>query len=50
MARKWKVNIAIERVTETLDKRDSAALRMSQSQKLSRAAPQVAQYRSDEYV
>jgi hypothetical protein len=45
-----EVNIAIERVTETLDKRDGAALRISESQTLSRAAPQVAEYCSGKYV
>ena len=44
------MNVAIERVTETLDKRDGAALRISESQKLSRAPPQVAKYCSSEYV
>ena len=39
-----EMNVAIERVTETLDKRDGAALRISESQKLSRAPPQVAKY------
>src|SRR5690242_12245643 len=41
-----EVNVAIERVAEALNKCDGATLRLSESQKFSRAPAQVTEYRS----